>query len=143
AAGWVGFAAGTRFEWRLPGTLPSRVFLVAFAPAATTVPVAVGACYLALGGSHLPALERVAVSAIFGAAAAGSGPSLAAIVRGRRAGRSADARSVLRMIELSASVGDLLVVVLAIVAFPLLSADLVPALGIAAVAAAGGGGLGI
>ncbi len=142
AAGWVGFAAGMRFEVRLLRTLPSRAFTVAMWPPIVAAGVAglFGALGLWIVGVG-PA-ERIAVSLALAAVAAGSGPSLAAIVRGRRAGRAARARSSLRMVELSAGVDDLLVVLLAVVAFPVLTGELHTALALVAATLAGGAVLG-
>ncbi len=121
---WVGFAAGVRFEWRLARAVPVRAYAVAFAPGAAAA-VMVGA--VALGvlsvASDLSGVSCLAVAAVVGAAGASSGPSLAALVRSRRAGRASEVRSVLRMVELSTGVDDALVVLLALVAFPLLYAS--------------------
>lgn len=138
AAGWVGFAAGMRFEVRLLRTLPRRAVVVAMWPPIVAAGVAGLFGAIGLGFVGVGPAERVAASLALAAVAAGSGPSLAAIVRGRRAGRAARARSSLRMVELSAGVDDMLVVLLAVVAFPVLSGAPHAALALMAATLAGG-----
>jgi hypothetical protein len=118
-AGWVGFATGMRFEGRILRAVPARAFVAGLLPAigaATVVGVAAGAILLLAGSAETHAY---AAALVLGAAAASSGPTLVAVLRGRRAGRSALARPVLRMIEFSAGVDDIVVVLLASLAFAL------------------------
>ncbi len=117
-AGWVGFACGMRFDLRALRTISPRSYAVAALPACfagTTVAAAsAAACLHAGGGLELAAITGV----VLGAAAASTGPTLAAAVRARRAGRSSEARPVLRLIEFSAGVADLVVVLVAILMYP-------------------------
>jgi hypothetical protein len=118
-AGWVGFATGMRFDRRLLRAVPLRAVGFALAPAAAAA-IAVGiagASSLYLFGT--PLAESIAGGLVLGAAAASSGPTLAAVLRTRRAGRSAQARATLRMIEFSAGIDDILVLVLTMLAFAL------------------------
>ena len=140
AAGWVGFATGMRFEVRVLRTVPLRAFVVALLPAllaAITVGAAGGAV-LFFAGAPRPVAFGAAL--VIAAAAASSGPTLAAIVRTRRAGRMAATRSVLQMIEFSAGFDDILVVVLAILAFTLFRAPAEPMAPAVLLALALGGG---
>lgn len=123
AAGWVGFASGMRFELRVLRTVPLRALLVSLAPAlaaAITVAVTGAALLLELGGSGRS--EALAGALVLGAAACTSGPTLVALVRSRKAGQASEVRPVLRIIELSAGLDDLLVVALAIVGFSMFRA---------------------
>lgn len=118
-AGWVGFATGMRFDWRVLKTVPVRAFAVALSPAfaaAMAVGAAVAAVLLAVGTD--PA-ESMAAALVTAAAAATSAPTLPALVRQRRAGRFAEARAALRAIEFSAGFSDALAIVLACLAFAL------------------------
>lgn len=125
-AGWIGFASGMRFDLRVLGTVPRRAFVVGLLPAV--------AAALLVGGTSLAVIVRsigwtdrgVAGALVLAAAAASSGPTLAAVVRARRAGRSVRARSTLRLVEFSAGIDDLLVIALALVAFALFRADVEP-----------------
>lgn len=118
-AGWVGFATGMRFEWKVLRPVPRRAYLVAFVPAIAAA-AAVGLVGLAVFLVAGLALSwSIAASLILAAAAATSGPTLAAIVRTRRAGRSPATRSTLRMVEFSAGIDEALVVLLAILGFAL------------------------
>ncbi|MFC1642414.1 hypothetical protein ACFL5O_06970 [Myxococcota bacterium] len=119
ASGWVGFATGMRFELRVLRTIPVRALLLALVPAlgaATVVGALGGAATLYWNGTSAHSWP---VALVLGAAAASTGLTLVAALRGRRAGRSSPARPVLRMIEFAAGIGDLVVVLLALVAFPL------------------------
>ena len=140
-AGWVGFATGMRFDLRVVGQVPGRVLAVALVPAVAAA-LAVGAA----GASTLIAIgtdpmQAAAGGLVLAAAAASSGPTLVAVLRGRRAGRSARARPVLRMIELSAGVDDLVVVVLAMIAFALFRSGAEPIAPIWLLAAGSAGGV--
>jgi hypothetical protein len=119
-SGWVGFATGMRFDVRVLRAVPRRAFWVALAPALAAA-LAVGAVS---GGllwlARVPRVEALAAALVLAAAAASSGPTLAAVVRARRAGRAAPARAALRMIEFSAGIDDLIVIVIAVAAFALL-----------------------
>jgi hypothetical protein len=119
-AGWVGFATGIRFDRRLLRAVPIRALGFALAPAisAAIVVGAAGVAVLYLFGT--PVAEATAGGLVLGAAAASSGPTLAAVLRTRRAGRSAQARSTLRMVELSAGIDDLVVLLFSMLAFALL-----------------------
>lgn len=115
-AGWVGFATGMRFELRVLRTVPGRVFGLALVPALAAA-VVVGGASAAWLGIDTP--EHIAAALVLAAVAASSGPTLAAVMRGRRAGRMPEARKTLRTIELSAGIADIVVVVLAMLAFAL------------------------
>ena len=118
-AGWIGFATGTRFDRRLLRRVSRRTLLVALSPAIGAA-LAVGTVAAALLwlATRNPAASG-AGALVLAAAAASSGPTLAAVLRTRRAGRAAQARASLRMIEFSAGVDDLVVIVLALLAFAL------------------------
>lgn len=115
-AGWVGFATGMRFELPVLRMVPARVFGLALAPALAAAVVVGGASLLWLG---IDTPEHIAAGLVLAAAAASSGPTLAAVMRGRRAGRMPEMRKTLRTIELSAGIADIVVVALAMLAFAL------------------------
>lgn len=143
-AGWVGFAVGMRFDLRILRAIPGRAFLVALAP---SVVAALGVGAAALGAFtllRLPSTASWAAAFVAAAAAATSGPTLVATLRRRRAGRSAEARPVLRMVEFSASVDDVVTMLLAVVGFACFrpAVEPVPALGWIAITVAGGALLG-
>lgn len=119
AAGWVGFATGMRFDARVLRTVPPKVFAVALLPAlvAAGVVAAVSAVVMIAAGQDAERARGAAL--VLGAVAASSGPTIVAVLRHRRAGRSSVARPVLRMIEFSAGVDDIVLVVLAMLAFAL------------------------
>lgn len=122
AAGWVGFATGMRFEYRVLRGVPRRALAVALAPALATA-FLVGAAAVALllwWGTQRA--EALAAALVVGAAACTSGPTLVAIVRTRKAGHASQVRPVLRMIELSAGLDDVLVVACALVGFSMFRA---------------------
>jgi hypothetical protein len=119
AAGWVGFASGMRFEADVLAPVPRRAFAMALAPALAAAALVGGASAAILWAADVPGNQILAVAGAMAAAAAGTGPTLAAILRNRRAGRVASARPVLRMIELSAGLDDAIVVLVALVAFAL------------------------
>jgi hypothetical protein len=100
------------------------------------------AAFALLTFAPVPRMMAIAAAMVLAGAAACSGPSLAAIVRGRRAGRASQVRSVLRMIELSASVDDLLLVLLVLVAFPLFRGDFGVAATVFAAGVVGGAAFG-
>jgi hypothetical protein len=140
AAGWVGFATGMRFDLRVLGTVPPGAFVVALFPAVAAAVVVGG-----LGGAVLVrfgvgSTESFAAAMVLGAAAATSGPTLVAMIRARRPGRSSQARPVLRMIEFSAGIDDILVVLLAMLAFATFRTAEEPVAPIWLIAAATGGG---
>lgn len=118
-AGWIGFSVGVGFELRVLRRLPGRLLAVAWAPALVAA-AAVGAgawpLLILAGASHA---EAACAAIVVGAAAANSAPTLAALLRRRRAGRLVEVRPTLRMVELSATLDDALVVVLALTAFAL------------------------
>jgi hypothetical protein len=118
-AGWVGFASGMRFDARVLRTVPGQVFAVALAPALAAALIVGAGSAAVLVLAEVPTTPALAAALMIGAAAASSGPALAAVVRGRRAGRSSQARPVLRMIEFSAGIDDLVVIVLATLALGL------------------------
>jgi hypothetical protein len=116
-AGWIGFAAGTRFDLRLLSKVPKPALANALAPAAAAALAVGGLGVLVLVPIGTPITEALACAAVLGAAAASSGPTLAAVLRTRRAGRAARARATLRMIEFSAGVDDAVVIVIVLVGF--------------------------
>lgn len=117
ASGWVGFATGIRLDFRILRTIPLRCYTVALFPAFfTAVVVGTLGLYLFRRAGIAP-IEAYAATLILAAGAASSGPTLVAMLRSRRAGRASDARPVLRMIEFSAGVDDLVVIVLAMISF--------------------------
>jgi hypothetical protein len=118
-AGWVGFATGMRFDLRVLRAVPARAFAIALLPSLGAA-VAVAAASLALLWNQGATSGAAAAAAlVLAAAAASSGPTLAAAVRARRAGRVPAARATLRMIEFAAGIDDVIVVVLAVLAFAL------------------------
>jgi hypothetical protein len=140
AAGWVGFATGMRFELRVLRTIPGRAFAVAWLPAASAAVGTglAGGALLLLGGTAWT--EALAAAFVLAAAAASSGPTLVALIRTRRPGRSSRARPVLRMIEFSAGIDDAVVVLLAMLAFGMFRTAAEPVAPIWLIAAALGGG---
>ncbi|MBN2196058.1 MAG: hypothetical protein JW751_24795 [Polyangiaceae bacterium] len=116
-AGWIGFAIGMRFDLRILRTVPARAFLVALAPPVAAAGIVGGAGFGCLALLGAPSTQAWAASCVLAAAAATSGPTLVATLRRRRAGRSADARPVLRMIEFSASVDDVVTMGIAVTGF--------------------------
>jgi hypothetical protein len=140
-AGWVGFATGMRFELRVLRTVPGRAFGVAMAPAlaaaAVVGPAGYGVLTLLFGVERTSALGAATVLA---AAAASSGPTLAAILRTRRPGRWAQTRASLRMVEFSAGIDDVVVVALAVLGFALFRPVAEPLAPVGQIAVAGGGG---
>lgn len=118
-AGWVGFATGMRFDLRVLRTIPGSVAMVALMPAlvAALTVGALGRAVLVFAGT--PPAEASAAALVLAASAATSGPTLVALVQARKPGRSSKARPVLRMIEFSAGLDDLVVIALAIAAFAL------------------------
>lgn len=141
-AGWVGFATGMRFDLRVLRTVPLRAFGVAVLPAlATAIVVGSASAWLLISMGASPA-KSFGAALVLAAAAASSGPTLAAIVRTRRPGRALHVRPVLRMIEFSAGFDDIIVVVLALLAFSLFRPGTEPvATGLLLLLALGGGGL--
>lgn len=120
ATAWVGFAAGMRFDRRVLARLPARAFAVALAPAAAAALLVGPASAALLYAAAVPATEAAAAALVLASAAASSGPTLVAVLRTRRAGRAPEVRARLAMAELSAGLSDLLVILLASVAFILL-----------------------
>jgi hypothetical protein len=118
--GWIGFATGTRFDLRLLKNVPGPALRMALAPAAAAALAVGGLGALVLLLAATPWKEALACALVLGAAAASSGPTLAAVLRTRRAGRSARARATLRMIEFSAGVDDVVVIALVLIGFALL-----------------------
>lgn len=115
--GWIGFSAGMRFDRRVLGHLPRRVWLVALAPHAAAGLAVAGASVALLIYAQVELYAAIASALVLGAAAASSGPTLIAVLRSRRAGRDREVRTSLRMMELSAGVDDLVVIALALAAF--------------------------
>lgn len=140
-AGWVGFSTGIRFDLRILRTLPPKAYSVGLFPSVFTA-----AC-VGVGGMML--LERIGLMAtharagaiVLAAAAAGSGPTLVALLRSRRAGKASAARPVLRMIEFSAGIDDLVVVGLAVLAFAAFRPAVEPISTFGLVATSMGGGV--
>jgi hypothetical protein len=145
AAGWVGFAAGTRFEGQVLRTVPVHAYARALAPAlaAAAAVGAAGVAVLAYAGA--PTAQVAGGALCLAAAAASAGPTLAAVLRTRRARRSRDAAAMLRMVEFSAGIADGLVVVLALAAFALVRpyAEPIAPASILALSVGGGAALGI
>lgn len=141
AAGWVGFATGMRFELRVLRTVPLRAFGVAIVPALAAAAAVCIVSAFALHFAGAPDAVAFGGALVLAAVAASSGPTLAAIVRARRAGRAVHTRSVLQMIELSAGFGDLLVIVLALLAFTLFRASVEPVAPFVLLGLALGGGV--
>lgn len=117
AAGWVGFATGMRFDFRVLRAVPVRALAVAMAPAAAAALLIGATSALVLRWVGAPSEAGMAAAVVLGAAACTSGPTLVAIVRTRKAGQASEVRPVLRMIELSAGFDDILVVACAVVGF--------------------------
>lgn len=115
--GWVGFATGMRFELHLLRAVPRRAFSVALVPAVAAAAVVGPACYALLALTGTEQTRALGAATVLAAAAASSGPTLAAILRTRRPGRSAQMRSTLRMVELSAGLDDVVVIMLAVLGF--------------------------
>lgn len=112
-------AAGVRCHVRVLRTVPQVAYAVALLPALTAA-VVVGLVSLGILLMAGFAPDRAQGAAlIMAAAAAGSGPTLAALVCARQAGRAACMRATLHMVELSAAVGNAVALVLAVLAFAL------------------------
>ncbi len=144
-AAWIGFAAGMRFNGRVLRTLPRRAWTTALWPAFGAAIVVGAASFGLLLAVGTPPREALAASLVFGGAAAVSGPTLASVARTRRAGRSTEARSSLRMIELSAGLDDLVLLALTLGAFTLVRGEPEPLahLGFMALSLFGAVGLGL
>jgi hypothetical protein len=139
---WVGFATGMRFEAKILRKFPRSAFLVGLVPAlgAASVVGSLGAC--ALLYFHTPPREAYALALVLAAAAASSGPTLVAIIRRRRPGKSSLARPVLRMLEFSAGLSDLVVILLSALSFSFFQASgPLPSGAILALASVSGGSL--
>ncbi len=117
--GWIGFAAGMRFDFRVLRTVPGEVYTRAMLPAVGALLAVVGTTAVVLHQLGEPLSRLLPASLLLGAVAASSGPTLVAVLRSRRAGRSPQARPILRMIEFSAGVDDIVVVLAGIVVFAL------------------------
>jgi hypothetical protein len=139
-AGWVGFATGMRFDFRVLRGLPVRAFVVAVLPGLAAASVLGGVAGAALVVTGLSTAKSLSVALTLGAAAASSGPTLVGVLRARRAGRSSAARPVLRMIEFSAGVDDVVVIVLAMLAFAVHRPESSPLHSVLLIVIAGGGG---
>jgi hypothetical protein len=139
-AGWVGFATGMRFEVRVLRTVPGRAFGVAMAPALAAAAVVGPAGYGVLALFGVEQTLALGAATVLAAAAASSGPTLAAILRTRRPGRWAQTRASLRMVEFSAGIDDVVVVALAVLGFALFRPVAEPLAPVAQIAVAGGGG---
>ncbi len=141
-AGWIGFATGMRFDLRILRTVPRRAFFVALVPAVSAgLAIGAGAAGLLLY-LGTDTTQAGAAAVVLAAVAASSGPTLVSMIRARRPGRSSEARPVLRLIEFSAGIDDLVVVLLAMVAFGVFrlgAPGWTPVLWL--LAATGGGGL--
>lgn len=148
-AGWIGFAVGMRFDRRVLGQVPRKAFAVALAPGLGAALMAGGAAFAGVLACApwlhraIDPYEAAATALVVAAAAASSGPTLAFVLRRRRAGRAVKARTTLRMIEFSAGIDDALVVLLAIVAFSTFRVDAGPLPPPALIAAIVGAGLGL
>jgi hypothetical protein len=140
AGGWVGFATGMRFELRVLRTVPGRAFGVAVAPALAAAAVVGPAGYGVLVLMGVEQNLALGAATTLAAAAASSGPTLAAILRTRRPGRWAQTRSSLRMVEFSAGVDDVVVVALAVLGFALFRPVAEPLAPVAQIIVAAGGG---
>lgn len=122
-AGWVGFASGMRFDLRMMRLIPARAQVIGLAPAFSAALIVGGVSALILSYAGFSWSQSMPALLIIAAAAAGSGPTLAAIVRARRPGRSSSTGPVLRMVELAAGLDDLPVIVLALAAFAMFDPD--------------------
>ncbi len=118
-AGWVGFATGMRFDLRVLKPVPAQAFAIALMPALGSAGAVGALAWLLVSGHGLGPHEAPAAAMVLAAAAASSGPTLAAAMRARRVGRVPAARATLRMVEFAAGIGDVLVVLLAMLAFAL------------------------
>ena len=118
-AGWVGFATGIRFDLRVLRAVPAVAYGVALLPGLAAAAVIGGTSAIAMLWMGMSVDEALGGALVVAAAAASTGPTLAAIVRTRRPGRAHQVRPVLRMIEFSAGFGDILVIALAFLAFTL------------------------
>ena len=143
--GWVGFATGMRFELNVLRAVPRRAFSVALVPAVAAAAVVGPACYALLALTGTEQTRALGAAMVLAAAAASSGPTLAAILRTRRPGRSAQMRSTLRMVELSAGLDDVIVIMLAVLGFALFRRvdEVVSPVGQVAMSAGGGALLGV
>lgn len=139
-AGWVGFATGMRFDLRVLRTVPLKAFAVALFPAIATAVVVGGLGCAVLLYSGTGSIEAFAAGLVLAAAAASSGLTLVAMVRARRPGRSSRVRPVLRMIEFSAGIDDIGVVLFAMLAFAMFRASAEPVSPLWLIAVATGGG---
>lgn len=139
-SGWVGFATGIRLDLRILRTIPLRCYTVALFPAVLTAAIIGVSGFFLLRHAKIPTIESYAAALILAAAAASSGPTLVAMLRSRRAGRASEARPVLRMIEFSAGVDDLVVIALAMFSFASFRASAEPISALYLVAASIGGG---
>lgn len=118
-AAWVGFAVGMRFDLRLLRLVPRRAYALALFPAVSAATAVGAASFVALWSVGAGSTASAAGALILAAAASTSGPTLPAALRRRRVGRDIDAKSALRMMEFSAGLDDVLVVILSLVAFTL------------------------
>ncbi len=139
-AGWVGFAAGMRFDVRVLRLVPPRAFAVALFPAIVAALAVGGLGGILLVLSRTGTREVVAAALVLAAAAASTGPTLVAMIRTTLPGRSTEARPVLRMIEFSAGMADVVVVLLAVHSFAIFRAAAEPVDPALLIAAATGGG---
>lgn len=139
-AGWVGFATGMRFELRVLRRVPGRAYGVAVAPAVAAAAVVGPTAYAVLVLLEVERTVALGAATTLAAAAASSGPTLAALLRTRRPGRWAQTRSSLRMVEFSAGFDDVVVVALAVLGFALFRPMAEPLAPLGQIAVAGGGG---
>jgi hypothetical protein len=144
-AGWVGFATGMRFDLRILRTLPLRAFVVALSPGTVSALVVGAIAALVLVRSGKTVREALAATFVLAAAAASSGPTLVAMIRSRRLGRSSRSQPVLQLLEFSTGIDDLIVIVLAVVGFALFrtSPEPVPPISLIVVAVIGSALLGV
>ena len=141
AAGWVGFASGSRFEYRVLRTVPATAYGRALAPALAAAVVTGGVSLAVLVLADAPVPQAIAGALCLAAAAASAGPTLAAVLRAPRARRSRDAAAMLRMIEFSSGIADGLVVLLALLAFTLVRPGVEPSAPAVILAVSAGGGV--
>lgn len=119
AAAGAAVAAGMRCKLRVLRTVPQVAHAVALLPALMAA-VVVGLVSLGILLMAGLAPDRARGAAlIMAAAAAGSGPTLAALVCARQADRAACMRTTLHMVELSAAIGNAATLMLAVLAFAL------------------------
>jgi hypothetical protein len=121
-AGALGFSIGMRFHIRILRAIPRGASRVALTPGLGVAVITTGVAALILRAAGLAPLESLAAALVAAAAAAVASPTLAAAIRRRAGGRAPDVLASLRLIELSASLSNLLTLAAAVLAFSLMRA---------------------